>query len=124
MFGAVDVVVYGIRFLHPIWTPTVGFDLTVLQDATRRWLAGGNFYPASQLAGPYVNLSTQILYPPVSLLLFVPSLWLPAPLWWIIPLALIGAVVVHWRPAPWAWAVIAVCLAQDESILIVSRANP
>lgn len=120
----VDLWLHASRFLNPGWAPTVGWDLAVIQDAARHWLAGQGFYPAYQLAGPFLNADRQILYPPISLALFLPSLLLPAVLWWVLPLGTIAAVVVHWRPSPWAWLLIGLCLAQEESVLIVSRGNP
>jgi hypothetical protein len=39
----------------------------------------------------------------VILVLLVPFTFLPAILWWIIPLGILAAVVVHHRPARWAW---------------------
>jgi hypothetical protein len=55
------------------------------------------------------------IHPPSALLLMVPFLWLPAILWWIVPLAGTGLLVGKWRPAVWAWPLIALCLAWPRS---------
>lgn len=122
--GGFDVALYGARALNPDIAPYLGGDLTLYQDAARRWLVGGGFYLPYQLAGPYLVTTDQILYPPMALLLFVPSLVLPRILWWLIPLGITTAIVFHWRPAPWAWLIIALCLAQAGSFGAISAGNP
>ncbi len=65
-----------------------GADYDFFRSVTDRWLATGAFYHPHQLAGPYeaaINVDT--LYPPIALALFLPFAWLPAVLWWAIPLS-------------------------------------
>lgn len=88
------------------WTgPTLfygvpGIDFTTHRQAALDWLAGGGFYHARQLVGPYEVFhyypeGAPILYPPTVIPLLAAFTVLPAVLWWAIPLAIIGWVV--WR---------------------------
>jgi hypothetical protein len=108
----------------PDFRPYLGHDLAVYQNAALRWLNGDGFYLMYTLAGPYPLGTAEILYPPVMLLVLVPSLFLPAVLWWIIPLSITAAVIVRHHPAPWAIAVIAISLALVPSVEIVGSGNP
>jgi hypothetical protein len=85
--------------------PLIGHDYRLYMDATRQWLAGGAFYPAWQLAGPYTAEQFPILYPPQALVLFVPFTVLPEPLWFGIPTLLTAWIVVGHSPARWTWPV-------------------
>ena len=44
-------------------------------------------------------------------MLFTPFLWLPALLWWLIPLVSVAVLVYAWRPARWTWPLMAFALA-------------
>jgi hypothetical protein len=57
-----------------------------------------------------------VLYPPNVLFLFVPFVFLPAVLWWAIPIGVLVYVVNCWSPAPWAWLAMALLLAYPASI--------
>lgn len=109
-------------------TGTAGGDFGLYQGAARRWLAGDGFYSAYQLAGPYDTLAqgaqSPILYPPVALLLFVPSLLLPALLWWAIPLGLTTMIVLAYRPAPLAWLGIGILFAFRPTLDTIYCGNP
>jgi hypothetical protein len=84
----------------------LGDDFDLYIDATRRWLGGGSFYHAWQLAGPYDVAWGQILYPPHALALFVPFVVLGGPLFVLVP-ALVTLAMIWWhRPRPWAWGAI------------------
>lgn len=85
-----------------------GFDYRIYMDRAGDFVAGRGFYLPHQLAGPYIVQNGDSLYPPPTVLLFVPFLFLPAPLWYIIPLAITAGVIVYHRPALWAWPIIAV----------------
>lgn len=104
----------------------LGHDYRLYMQAASHWLATGDFYPASQLQGPYSipAVDGAILYPPTTLLLLVPFGFLPAVLWWAIPLAIIGwAVFVH-RPGPPTWPVLAVLLWWPTTNLKLLGGNP
>jgi hypothetical protein len=76
-----------------------GWDYELYMDATRRWLAGGAFYPAAQVAGPYQLGWGAVLYPPQMLAVFVPFAFLPPLLWYVIPIAVTLAVIAWHRPS-------------------------
>jgi hypothetical protein len=103
----------------------LGTDLRLYLDATERWLAGGSFYPQRQLGGPYDIIGAgEILYPPVTLLLFLPFTFLPAPLWWLFPLAVVAAVIWYWRPAPFGWPLLALILWWPRTNQDLLTGNP
>lgn len=82
-----------------------------------RWLADGSYYLPNQLAGPYgITALQEVLYPPNSLLVFVPLALVPWPLWWIIPIGVTLYVVRKLDPAPWTWVVMLVLLAYPRAI--------
>jgi hypothetical protein len=86
-------------------------DYGIYMGAVDRWLAGDGWYQARQLSGPYPIELGDILYPPVLLYLLVPFRVVGPWLWWILPAAALAWVVWQHRPAPWAMALIALCLA-------------
>jgi hypothetical protein len=103
-----------------------GHDYTLYMQAASRWFGGSDFYLASQLHGPYSipEAGGAILYPPTMLILFVPFSFLPAILWWAIPLALVGwAIWVH-RPGPLTWPVLAMLLWWPTTNLKLLGGNP
>jgi hypothetical protein len=132
---AIAIVGAGIALLVYIALPIIGRDwiggdYRVYQEAARRWLAGGAFYPAYQLTGPFqfnpqvVLVPPPLLEPPLMLALFVPSLALPAILWWAIPIGTIAATVIYWRPKVWALAIIPWLLIYQPTIGTVAAGNP
>jgi len=82
----------------------IGTDHAFYVSIARRWPDTGQLYLPHQLAGPYV-VQTDIdnLYPPIALVLFVPFIWLPYPLWWIVPGVVVAGAVWRLRPARWTW---------------------
>lgn len=98
------------------------FDLYV--EATRAWLASGQFYLPHQLAGPYGIAHGDVLYPPVALWLFVPFTVLPAVLWWAVPVWATGWVIWRHRPGPIAWPLLAICLAWEPTQIHLVSGNP
>jgi hypothetical protein len=102
----------------------LGVDYRLYMAAARRWLAGGPYFEPYQLAGPYDIHAGDILYPPVALLFFAPFTILPAALYWAIPLAVLAAVVWHWRPRPEVWPLLAFCAAWPTTVLKTWTGNP
>lgn len=108
----------------------LGTDFRTYEDAARSWTTGSGFYHARQLAGPYVIAgasaiySGDILYPPVALLLFMPFLILPAPLWWIVPAAVLAWAIYRLRPAFWAWPMMAAAVVFPPSLQAIADGNP
>jgi hypothetical protein len=102
----------------------IGIDYQFYRDVGARWLADGTYYLPHQLAGPYeVTLMVDVLYPPAALPLFVPFVWLPAILWWAIPLGILGYVVWSYRPGPWALLAILCLVAWPRTIGAVMFGN-
>ena len=96
-----------VMFRNPTIMPDmVGADYGLYMNATRRWLAGGDFYPAWQLVGPYTQAQAPILYPPQALLLFVPFTFLPAFVWFAFPTLLTVWIVIDHRPRLWTWPIL------------------
>ena len=113
----------GFRFLN--WGATDwGGDLRGYTDATRMWLDGDGFYLPRQLNGPYQTELGDVLYPPTAIYLFLPFLVFPVLLWWVLPLGLLAFLIWSWRPAPWAVAVILVCIAYPNNAITIFRGAP
>ena len=86
----------------------IGLDFAFYRSVGEHWLTTGQLYLPHQLSGPYVvRTEVDVLYPPLALFLFVPFHWLPYPLWWAIPVCVVGFEVWRFRPAPWAWPLLA-----------------
>ena len=102
-----------------------GVDIGHYLDGTRRWLAVGTPYLPSEVAAPFDYQPQTFMHPPVALLLFLPFLYLPILAWWVIPLAITGAIVVACRPAPWTWPLIAMAVAYPRfhDALIVGNSD-
>ena len=111
-------------FGAPHYGMAVGADFGVYEDAARRWLAGGGWFLDHQVHGPYDIVWGDVLYPPTSIPVFVAFLVLPAPLWYLAPLAVVTFVVVRFRPAPWTWPLIGLCLLWPATLLKVNAGNP
>jgi hypothetical protein len=96
---------------------TLGMDYRFYRDVGLRWLTDGVYYLPYQLDGPYgfTNM-VDVLYPPQALLLFAPFAYLPAPLWWVIPIGVTSAALWGLRPRPWAWVAMLLLLAWPRAI--------
>lgn len=95
----------------------IGTDHAFYREVGQRWLDSGVYYLPHQLSGPYVvRADVDVLYPPLGLLLFVPLIWMPFPLWWIVPAAVVGYVLWRLRPALWTWPIIALLFAWPRSV--------
>ncbi len=101
-----------------------GGDFRGYVDASRRWLHGEGFYLPRQLQGPYETELGDVLYPPTTLYVFIPFLFLPAQLWWILTIGLLTFVVWSWRPALWAVALMLACLAYPNLVNMFFRGSP
>ena len=105
---------------------TRGMDFRAYLEHAARWLAGDGFYLPAQLAGPYVvEEVTGAVYPPVLLYLLVPFVWgLPWLVWWMVPLAVIGAAVARSRPSPWQWVALVAVLCYPRTWTVIVLGNP
>ena len=79
----------------PAW---MGHDFTVYRNAAERFVEGQGYFLPYQLSGPYPVVADEVLYPPFALALFVPFVWLPAPLFVLIPLTVLALTI---RPSLW-----------------------
>ena len=86
---------------------------SILRGRGARWVDTGIFYLPHQLTltGPYeARTAFDVLYPPIALYLFVPFIYLPPAVWWLIPLGILTWHVLTCRPAWWIWPVLAVLI--------------
>lgn len=116
-----------------IWIPAmrngeapIGYDLAIYVERTRSWLDGTGFYLPRQLDGPYVIRNGDALYPPPTILLFLPwALGAPAFLWWLIPLATVAVSLRRLQPPLWARGVlIALVLVYGRTLIAIILGNP
>lgn len=116
------------------WNAVAGRDLVGIDYETyvafaRRFLEAGSQYLPYQLVGPYQDrvLAAPALipsaYPPTTLALFLPFVWLPAFVWWAVPLTVLAWTVASWRPALAAWPFIVACLIWPETTTLVMAGN-
>jgi len=91
-----------------------------------RILHGGSFYESWELTQPIYPGTWADLYPPTTVwLLFVPMSFLPAIVWWLVPLSVTVGIVLYHRPSLWGWAIIAVCaLIWPHTWTVVQLGNP
>ena len=119
-----------LELAHSLSTPvaTLGWepdgDRRTYLTAASRWLSGGGFYLDRQLHGPYEIAFDDILYPPPTLLLFVPFTVLPGVLWYAIPLGVIVGAVAYHRPRPFAWPIIAAAIWWPPVLVHAVSGNP
>ena len=111
-------------FLASLSNEKFSIDYTWHMQAAQRFLDTGSPYWPYQLAGPYTIWQAPILYPPVAVILFVPVLWLPPFLWWVLPVALLVFCVTRHRPPMWAWAVTLACFCWLPSLGVYVFGNP
>lgn len=111
-------------FTSPLYAPSAGYDFGIYRAAAARWLAGGPYFYAEQLSGPYQVISGHVLYPPVGLVLFIPFTVLPALLWWIVPLGAIAACTIWLRPSRWGTVAILALVCWPYSLELAFAGNP
>jgi hypothetical protein len=102
----------------------------VASDLVKGYLAGaqrfldtGSPYTPEQVAGPWVLDYHSFIHPPSALVLVLPFLVLPLPLWWILPFGITFAALVVMRPQPWTWPLLALCVLWPRSIGSVVAGN-
>lgn len=105
------------------WITTFGDDLAIYTDATQRLFSGGNWYLGRQLE-PYVLMQRDVLYPPVTAWFFAPFVVLGPVVFLVAGVTLLAGLTLAWRPAPWTWPLIALCLLVPTSILKPWSGNP
>lgn len=101
---------------------TFALDYANFRTYGERFLATGSLYLDRQLAGPYDWLAAPglpCLYPPLIAYVVVPLVWLPALLWWLVPLAVVAGAAVRSRPPAWSWPLLALALGTPQTALTV-----
>jgi hypothetical protein len=132
IFRALLATIFGLELLwcgfvfvnQALSNPAFGLDYRWHVDAARRLLDTGTPYWPWQIAGPYEISDGAILYPPTAFLLFIPFIWLPAFLWWAIPIAILAVGMAVHRPPLWAWVVIGAILSFEKSLNVFVFGNP
>ena len=126
--GIVAVIAIAVPIRHVLDPDYVAFlwmrDFDMYRDATARYIGGGPFYLPEQLGGPYGLAHGHVLYPPPSVLLFVPFVVLPAVLWWLIPLGITVAVLLRLRPHPAVWPLMIAAFAWPPTVVKLLTGNP
>lgn len=110
-----------------LWCLAIGHagDWLLYRDATRSWLAGGAFYPAAQLAGPYLLGPGAVLYPPIVIPLLAVFAYHSVWAFVVPPIILTIWGVWRLRPSLPAWIAIAVCLnAGPTAYYAIAFGNP
>lgn len=110
----------------------VGVDLSLFSELGRRFAETGTQYAPFQLTGPYqFDQGTGTLgwdsmpglYPPLAGPVFAVVRFLPPILWWAIPLGITAYLIASWRPAPWAWPVMALAFVSANTWGSLSAGN-
>ncbi len=101
-----------------------GLDYAWHMDASRRLLDTGTPYWPWQIAGPYAIGNGAILYPPTAFALFIPFLWLPLVLWWVIPIGITAFAMTRHRPPAWVWPLAVAPLCLEKSLNVYVFGNP
>ena len=102
----------------------LGVDFYQYRGHLERWLSTGQLYLPHQLAGPTPVGAGDPLYPPVVVYLLAPFQVLPAIVWWIVPLAVVGYVLVRLRPVLWVWPILALIALWPRTPALVFYGNP
>lgn len=126
----VAIAVFVLRWRAFAAAGLLGVDYDTVVITARRFLETGSMYFPYQLAGPYVlqlpPYTADIMpgiYPPHAIYLFLPFLVLPAILWWALPIGLTAFVIASFRPAPWAWPLVAGLVALPDVVSPVIAGN-
>jgi hypothetical protein len=108
---------YGV-FGPPNWKQAIGDDLAYYASLARRLFTGGGWYPDRELHGPWqIAYVDDVLYPPAAAWVFAPFIILPVGALLAIAVIVIGWLARTWRPAPWTWPLMALCLAWPTTLL-------
>jgi hypothetical protein len=109
--------VYGL-FGPSNWRVAIGMDLDFYAQAAAKLLSGGDWYADRQLHGPYEIVPfVDVLYPPAAAWIFAPFNILPVGVLLALAIATITWLIRDWRPAPWTWPLMAVCLVWPLTLL-------
>lgn len=103
------------------WRAAYGNDLAYYANLARNLFSGGQWFPDNQLHGPWTItfVVSDVLYPPAAAWVFAPFIWLPVWTLWLATIAVLAWVIRDWRPAPWTWPLMALCLLWPMTFLKV-----
>jgi hypothetical protein len=105
----------------------LGIDYRTFVVVGHRLLEDGTPYLAYQ-AQPYLALpevfrqpaDVPFLYPPPFALVGVALTVVPWPVWWIVPIGIVAWTLASWKPAPWAWPILALALTHPGLASVVA----
>jgi hypothetical protein len=101
-----------------------GMDLALYVSRASAFLDTGTPYSPWQVTGePYAIGGEVWLYPPTTLLLAIPFIWVPALAWWLIPFGIFACALWRWRPSLWIVPVLAMILAWPRTVGAISAGN-
>lgn len=105
--------------------PHLDYDRTGYMAAVERWLSTGSPYLPEDVETSSTWSRWTFLHPPVALAVMLPFSVLPPLLWYVVPIAAVSWAVLHWRPAVWAWPLLAACLVWPRSgaMLVVGNTD-
>jgi hypothetical protein len=118
------LVVQWVPILFDLNVAKIAVDYNLYVDATQRAIDGGGYYLPYQVAGPYPADPGVILYPPPFILVMVPFLFLPWPVYWALPIAAVVGAIWMLRPAITWWPVMAFCLWWPGTLITLVAGNP
>jgi hypothetical protein len=109
----------GIGLVGPSnWRVAIGMDLDFYAQAAARLFSGGDWYVDRQLHGPYQIVPfVDVLYPPAAAWIFAPFIVLPVGVLLALAIGTIAWLIRDWRPAPWTWPLMALCLLWPLTLL-------
>jgi hypothetical protein len=119
LFGAYQLWI-GLAVLD--WRQAIGSDVRLYVAAAERLFSGESYYLPSQLAGPHELGRTDVLYPPTAMWFYLPLMVVGYP-----GLLVLWLAVMVWAVRgckPWAWPLIALCIAPWQTLLALNDGNP
>jgi hypothetical protein len=93
-----------VRFAQVISQNEVGLggDYLFYRGFGETWLETGQWYLPRQFEPHEFAPMEDNLFPPTALPLFVAGAIAPWPLWWLVPVLVLGYCIYRWRPSPLA----------------------
>lgn len=114
--AAVELV-YGL-FGPPNWRAAVGNDLKFYADISARLFNRGYWFEERELHGPFqMDFMRDVLYPPAAAWVFLPFNVIQLGGLLLIVVGTSFWLLHQWRPAPWTWPILALCLAWPLTLL-------
>lgn len=108
---------YGL-FGPPNWNDAIGNDLAFYVRISLRLFSGGYWYEDRELHGPFeFDYMYDVVYPPAAAWIFLPFNVVGIVGLWLIGTAAVVWLLREWRPAPWTWPVMALCLLWPLTLL-------